>query len=444
MIDGINIPEYEVSQFNKALKEVVESNFDYVRIKGEISDLKIASSGHLYLTLKDDSSVLNATIWSQKKNYLKIKPEIGMEVIVTGKISTYAKSISTYSINIDNLELAGEGALLKLIEERKKRLEKQGIFNDKHKKEIPYLPKKIGVITSQTGSVIHDIIDRIKDRFPVNIDIWPVAVQGSNAAEEVITAIRGFNSVDYIDKPEVIIIARGGGSTEDLMSFNDENLAITVFNSYIPIISAIGHETDTTIIDYSSDLRASTPTAAAEKAVPIRLDLVQLVSSFFQRLHYLQERIFSNTKLELMNLSKFLKAPNLIVISYKEKINLISQNIFFKLENNFNNNYNKLYNINKLLRFSDKNIVDLKKNLEIISKAIQRSFFDKKNHQKKELNKFSRLLESNSLNTNLKKGYSIITKEKMIINKSRLINEDDLINVRFIDKSINIKVIKIS
>jgi len=205
MINGLNIPEYEVSQFNRAIKQVVEQNFDYVRIKGEISDLKNASSGHIYLTLKDNTSVLNATIWNQKKEYLKIKPEIGMEVIVTGKISTYAKSISTYSINIDNVELAGEGALLKLIEDRKNKLQAKGIFDQKNKKEIPYLPEKIAVITSPTGSVIHDIINRIKERFPLKIDIWPVSVQGSKAAGDIINAIKGFNDDSFLEKPDIII-----------------------------------------------------------------------------------------------------------------------------------------------------------------------------------------------------------------------------------------------
>ena len=210
---GINIPEYEVSQFNKIFKELVETNFSYVKIRGEISELKNASSGHIYLTLKDDNSILNATLWSQKKNNLLVIPEVGMEVIVTGKISTYAKSISTYSINIDRLELAGEGALLKIIEDRKNKLKKLGIFEEKNKKAIPYLPNKIGVITSATGSVIHDIINRIRDRFPTDIDLWPVAVQGVDAAENIIAAIIGFNSNNYFSKPNVIIIARGGGST---------------------------------------------------------------------------------------------------------------------------------------------------------------------------------------------------------------------------------------
>ena len=285
MIDGINIPEYEVTQFNQKIKDVVESNFTYVRIRGEVSQLKSASSGHIYLTLKDENSVLNATIWSQKKNYLQIQPEVGMEVIVTGKISTYAKSISTYSINIDRIELAGEGALLKLIEDRKKRLKSKGIFDEEHKKEIPFLSSKIGVITSAEGSVIHDIINRVKDRFPTNIDLWPVPVQGVEAPEKIIEAIEGFNSSKYKLNPDVIIIARGGGSTEDLMAFNDEKLAISVYDSKIPIISAIGHETDTTIIDYVSDLRVATPTAAAEKATPMQSELKQIIIHSYNRIN---------------------------------------------------------------------------------------------------------------------------------------------------------------
>jgi exodeoxyribonuclease VII large subunit len=317
---GINIPEYDVSQFNKIFKEVVETNFDYVRIRGEISELKNASSGHLYLTLKDANSVLNATIWNQKKINLKVKPEVGMEVVVTGKISTYAKSISTYSINIDNLEIAGEGALLKLIEDRKKRLQLQGLFEASHKKNIPFLPNKIGVITSLTGSVIHDIINRVKERFPINIDIWGVPVQGVDASEKVIEAIKGFNSSSYEKKPDVIILARGGGSTEDLMSFNDEDLAICIYNSSIPIISAIGHETDTTIADYVSDLRASTPTAAAEKAVPMRSELKNVILNISEKLDYFFENRFQKLFLELNNLKKFLKISYSILVPIKKFI----------------------------------------------------------------------------------------------------------------------------
>ena len=439
-----NIPEYKVSQFNRLFKELVEVNFDYVKIKGEISELKQASSGHLYLTLKDETSVLNATIWKQKKDNLRIKPEIGMEVIVSGKISTYAKSISTYSINIDNLELAGEGALLRLIDERKKKLKQQGLFEDTHKKKIPYLSKKIGVITSITGSVVHDIINRIKDRFPTNIDIWPVSVQGVHAADSIIEAIKGFNSKGYTDKPEIIIIARGGGSIEDLMPFNDEQLALAVYNSNIPIISAIGHETDTTIIDYVSDLRASTPTAAAEKSVPMRNELEQLVIKISQRLNYYSKNKYSNSYSKFLNLSKFLKAPNLIINSYKERFCLVEKNLFQKLNKTYNDNNLRFNTTNYLLKSPETKINDSKKSLINYTKEINQYIDNITISQNKELVKYTRLLESNSIHSNLKKGYSIIKKANKIINLSNLINKDDELKVNFFDKQINLKIKKIN
>ena len=276
----INIPEYEVSEFNKAFKDVIQDNFDYIRIKGEISELKTATKGQIYLTLKDKVSILSGVIWEQKIKYLQLLPEVGMEVVVSGKITTWSKFKTTYQIDIDKIEISGEGALLKLIEDRKKRLKSKGIFDEEHKKEIPFLSSKIGVITSAEGSVIHDIINRVKDRFPTNIDLWPVPVQGVEAPEKIIEAIEGFNSSKYELNPDVIIIARGGGSTEDLMAFNDEKLAISVYDSKIPIISAIGHETDTTIIDYVSDLRAATPTAAAEKAFPLQIVFIFILNEF--------------------------------------------------------------------------------------------------------------------------------------------------------------------
>ena len=441
---GINIPEYEVSQFNALLKEVIESNFDYVRIRGEISDLKNAASGHIYLTLKDQNSVLNATIWNNKTNFLKIMPEVGMEVIVTGKISTYAKSISTYSINIDNIELAGEGALLKLIEDRKKRLEKKGIFDLIHKKKLPYLPNKIGVITSSTGSVIHDILNRIRERFPIDVDLWPVSVQGANAVENIMGAIQGFNSRFYESKPDIIIIARGGGSTEDLMPFNDEKLALAVFDSLIPIISAVGHETDTTIIDYVSDLRASTPTAAAEKAVPLKSELIQNLQNTSHRLDSSSQNMINLYHSDLLVLSKSLRSPDFVISAFKDKFETINQALTKDIKNYYQNKLNKFVNVINLLR-SPKDLYENKKNLlKSISKEIERVIIDKQRNQKRELNKFNRLLESNSLYKNLNKGYSVIRKSKKIINKSNLINEEDLINIQFLDTAINVKVKKIN
>ena len=444
MIEGINIPEYEVTQFNQKFKDVVESNFAYVRIRGEVSQLKSASSGHIYLTLKDENSVLNATIWSQKKNYLQIQPEVGMEVIVTGKISTYAKSISTYSINIDRIELAGEGALLKLIEDRKKRLKSKGIFDEEHKKQIPFLSSKIGVITSAEGSVIHDIINRVKDRFPTNIDLWPVPVQGVEAPAKIIEAIEGFNSSKYKLNPDVIIIARGGGSTEDLMAFNDEKLAISVYDSKIPIISAIGHETDTTIIDYVSDLRVATPTAAAEKATPMQSELKQIVIHSYNRINNFFENKIDIIKSQIYNSSKFLKAPHHIIDNYRNKITNIDNNFFNQLNYIYKLNFKEFSHIANLIRPPQKIIESQKKYLNNTIKEVDKIFLNKKENYIKELKKLTLLLQSNSLHSNLKKGYSIIRKSKKIINKSNLIKKEDTLDIQFLDKLINIKVKKIN
>ena len=304
MNSNINIPEYGVSQFNKAIKDIIEDHFSYVRIKGEISEIRVATKGQIYITLKDKNSILSAVVWEQKKRSLTFEPEIGMEVTLTGRVTTWSKFKTTYQIDVDKIEIAGEGALLKIIEERKKRLKEKGYFDHETKKKIPYLPSRIGVITSPTGSVIHDIINRVSERFKTPIDLWPVAVQGTEAPRNIIDAINGFNSIDDQNKPDVIIIARGGGSTEDLMAFNDEQLAVAVSTSDIPIISAIGHETDTTIIDYVSDLRASTPTAAAELVVPVKSELTNSLIGLNQRMIYGMDNRFKEKVLFLNKLKK--------------------------------------------------------------------------------------------------------------------------------------------
>ena len=295
---NINIPQYGVTQFNRAFKDIIEDHFSYVSIKGEISEVRIATKGQIYLTLKDEASILSAVIWEQKTKTLAFEPDIGMEVTLTGKVTTWSKYKTTYQIDIDKIEIAGEGALIKLIEDRKKRLKEKGYFDDANKKKIPYLPSRIGVITSPTGSVIHDIINRVSNRFKTPIDLWPVAVQGAEAAKNIIEAINGFNEI-IENKPDVIIIARGGGSTEDLMAFNDEKLAEVVSLSMIPIVSAIGHETDTTIIDLVSDLRASTPTAAAELVVPVKTELINMVNGLNQRMNYSIENILKDGSVDL-------------------------------------------------------------------------------------------------------------------------------------------------
>ena len=276
---NFSAPEFSVSEISNAIKQQIEELFGYVRIKGEILQPKIAASGHCYMRLKDENATIDAIIWRGNMKKLKHPPQEGMEIIASGRVTTYPLR-SSYQIIIDNFELAGEGALLKLLEDRKKTLTSEGLFDDSRKKELPLIPETIGVVTSETGAVIRDILHRIRERYPSRVILWPVSVQGEMASSEISAAILGFNQFSLnkiIPRPDIIIVARGGGSLEDLWAFNEEEVVRAVASSEIPVISAIGHETDTTLIDYVSDKRAPTPTAAAEIAVPVRTELLDQV-----------------------------------------------------------------------------------------------------------------------------------------------------------------------
>ena len=276
-----NAHEFTVSELSSALKRSIEDQFGNVRLRGEISGWKVPASGHAYFALKDDAALIDAVMWKGGRARLNFRPEDGMEVVATGRLTTYPGR-SKYQIVVESLELAGEGALLAMIERRKAMLAAEGLFAPERKRPIPWLPELIGVVTSPTGAVIRDILHRLGDRFPRDVLVWPVKVQGDGAADEVAAAIRGFNAMPR--RPDVIIVARGGGSIEDLMAFNEEIVVRAAAASEIPLISAVGHETDTTLIDFASDRRAPTPTAAAELAVPVRAELVAGVSSFAARL----------------------------------------------------------------------------------------------------------------------------------------------------------------
>jgi exodeoxyribonuclease VII large subunit len=306
-----NLPEFSVSDLSNALKRTVEDAFSFVRVRGEISGFKRASSGHLYLALKDDSAVLDAVCWRGAAGKLGVQPEDGMEVIVTGRLTTFPGR-SKYQIVIDSMEVAGEGALLKLLEDRKKKLAAEGLFEADRKRPIPFLPDVIGIVTSPTGAVIRDIMHRLRERFPRRVLLWPVMVQGKGAAEQVAHAVRGFNELlpyGDIPRPDVLIVARGGGSLEDLWAFNEEIVARAVAESTIPVISAVGHETDTTLIDFVSDLRAPTPTGAAEKAVPVRLDLLAQVNDDGQRLAQAVRRLGAEKRVALDSAARGLGDP---------------------------------------------------------------------------------------------------------------------------------------
>ena len=280
-----NAPEFSVSELSGAVKKVIEGEFGLVRVRGEVGRVSRPASGHLYFALKDDRASLDAVSWKGQVAKMQTRPEEGMEVIATGRMTTFPGQ-SKYQLIVEDVAPAGAGALMAMLEKRKAALGAEGLFDPARKQPIPYLPQVIGVVTSPSGAVIRDILHRLRDRFARHVLIWPVAVQGQACAAEVAAAIRGFNAIEpggAIPRPDLIIVARGGGSLEDLWGFNEEIVVRAVAASRIPLISAVGHETDTTLIDYAADLRAPTPTAAAELAVPVRLDLVAALEALGAR-----------------------------------------------------------------------------------------------------------------------------------------------------------------
>jgi exodeoxyribonuclease VII large subunit len=310
-----NIPEFTVSELSGALRRTVESSFDHVRVRGEISGFKRHSSGHLYFSLKDTEAVLDSVCWKGQAVRLGMVPEDGMEVVAVGRLTTYPGR-SKYQMVVERMELAGQGALLKLLEDRKRKLAAEGLFDAGRKRAIPYLPTVIGIVTSPTGAVIRDILHRLAERFPRHVLVWPVAVQGDGAAAQVAAAIEGFNALESggaIPRPDLLIVARGGGSIEDLWAFNEEVVVRAAAASKIPLISAVGHETDTTLIDFASDLRAPTPTAAAEKAVPVRADLVAWVSEVGGRLTGALTRGLAERSARVEALARALPQPRTVI-----------------------------------------------------------------------------------------------------------------------------------
>ena len=312
---GGNVPEYGVGELAGAIKRTLEGAFQRVRVRGELTEVKPYASGHIYLSLKEESAKIEAVIWKGTVSRVGLKPENGMEVIATGRISTYVDR-SKYQLVIEKLEYAGEGALLARIERLKARFIAEGLFDAERKRPLPMLPRVIGVVTSASGAVIQDIRTTLLRRFPRHLILWPVAVQGEGAAEQIAAAIRGFSGLPVggpVPRPDVIIVARGGGSLEDLMAFNEEIVVRAAAESTIPLISAVGHETDTTLIDYASDRRAPTPTAAAELAVPARVDLAAALAQRAARMDQFIQGVMREARLHLHRAEAGLPdLPNLV------------------------------------------------------------------------------------------------------------------------------------
>ncbi len=339
-----NQPVYSISEISFSIKRVLEDHFGLIRLRGEVSGWRGAhSSGHAYFSLKDDKSVINAVCWKGMLSKLQHKPEEGLEVIATGRISAFN---GKYQIVVEHIEPAGAGALMALLEKRKKMLEAEGLFAPERKKKLPYLPRVVGVVTSPTGAVIRDILHRISDRFPVHVLVWPVAVQGEGAAEQVAAAINGFNELPPREsadshmgrgsgltrsaglvRPDVLIVARGGGSIEDLWAFNEEIVARAAAASNIPLISAVGHETDTTLIDFVSDQRAPTPTAAAEMAVPVLSELKLIVHQLDGRLLASVQSYLARFQEKLSGLSRGLPRPSQLLENAIQRLDVANERL---------------------------------------------------------------------------------------------------------------------
>lgn len=317
-----NVAEFTVSEISGAIRRSMEDNFGHVRVRGEVGRLSRPGSGHLYFDLKDENAVLSAVAWKGVVGRWRFQPEQGLEVIVTGKLTTFPGQ-SKYQIIVENVEPAGAGALMALLEERRRRLADEGLFDEARKQLLPYMPKVIGVVTSPTGAVIRDILHRLADRFPLHVIVWPVRVQGESCGDEVANAISGFNALapgGAIRRPDLIIVARGGGSLEDLWGFNDEKVVRAAANSEIPLISAVGHETDWTLIDHAADRRAPTPTGAAEMAVPVKAELDAQVSALAARLKNAQIRAFTRRRDELRALARALPTLDSVLALPRQKL----------------------------------------------------------------------------------------------------------------------------
>ena len=411
-----NIQEYSVSEISDSIKGTLENSFGYVKVRGEVSGLSKPASGHIYLNLKDDKAVIKAIIWRSSAARISFVPEDGLEVICSGKLTTgYSDRYpgrSDYSIIVDSITPAGEGALMALLEQRKKKLAAEGLFEEQNKKSLPKYPETIGIVTSPTGAVIKDILHRLNERFPCNVILWPVPVQGQDAAQLISDAVDGFNNLsskDEVNIPDLIIIARGGGSIEDLWPFNEEIVIRSVFKSNIPIVSAIGHETDTTLIDFVSDLRAPTPTAAAEISTPDKEELLRDINEKHNRLNYSINLYLDNLK------DNFISIKDKLPVSLKLFLNNLTS--YFQ-------------NISQLLNFRVLGEQLKSSKVELIS--LEESLLKAKNilveRLQKELDNKSMLLESLSYKSVLKRGYSVTrSSNKIIKSKKDLKDESELI-----------------
>lgn len=459
-IPGQNTPEYTVSEISGEVKRTLEGSFGRIRVRGEVGRVFKARSGHLYYDVKDDRNVLACTTWKGQVAGLSVVPEEGLEVVVTGRLTAFGAQ-SKYNLNVDEVAVAGQGALMALLEKRKKQLEAEGLFAPERKKPLPYLPQVIGVITSPSGAVIRDILHRLRDRFPRKVLIWPVAVQGANCAAEVARAIEGFNRLTpggALPRPDLLIVARGGGSIEDLWGFNEEIVARATAASEIPLISAVGHETDTTLIDYVSDRRAPTPTAAAELAVPVRIELLAWTGEQGARLSRAATDAVQRRAQRLRDLSRALPRPETLLDGPRQRLDLIADRLAPALQRGVQNRRLQVVELSAHLRPSTlRNLVtsrkDTLRNLSsrLSVRPIQREIDQQRDRVtqlaqrmtatqtqrlerlRQQMDATDRLRETLSYKATLQRGYAVVRADGNVVTTKAQAEKHEVLTIEFSD-----------
>lgn len=428
-----NVAVFSISELSQLLKRAVESQFAQVCVRGEISGFKLHSSGHAYFALRDADCVLDAVMWRGTKTTAPLQD--GLEVIATGKLTTYGGR-SKYQMVITHVEAAGQGALLKILQDRKIKLQKEGLFD--RKRELPKFPSTIGVITSPTGAVIRDILHRIGDRFPCHVLVWPVLVQGPGSSDQITAAIKGFNNLAH--RPDVLIVARGGGSLEDLWAFNEENVVRAAAFSEIPIISAVGHETDTTLIDFASDKRAPTPTAAAEFATPDQQSLKLFISESETRLQRITLQTQERYKLMLENLSRRIPDLPSIVLEKNQRLDewferyVRSSVVFLERQQHLLN----AIKIPSALKNVEQAEQQLEKAIQPLATAFATSFSEKEQALKWQ----AMLLSQNSYQRTLEKGFCLVEGDKGIVRSAQTLKAMKEANIHFADGKVRVQPLK--
>jgi exodeoxyribonuclease VII large subunit len=430
-----NLPEVSVSELANAIKRTVERDFDRVRVRGELGRVLIAKSGHLYVDLKDENATISTVMWKTNVAQLKFKPEEGLEVVVEGKLSTYPGR-SQYQLIAERMAPAGVGALLAQLEKLKAKLQAEGLFAPERKKPIPFLPRTIGIITSPTGAVIRDILHRLEDRFPRRVLLWPVLVQGEYAAEQVARAIAGFNKLQGDLRPDVLIVARGGGSIEDLWAFNEEIVARAAAASVIPLISAVGHETDTTLIDFVSDRRAPTPTAAAEMAVPVRAELVERVSTLGARLGGGLARGLERRRVDLRAAGARLPRPDMLLGLAQQRFDRAAEKLGRALMTNERAAEGKFARVAARLRPEalTQDVARRRQRVSEVSQRLAEGLRRRVGEKSRALEAQGRLLETLSHQSVLQRGFALATRpDGTLVRAAAGLAEGDALRLRFAD-----------